>query len=219
MNNWQKNISQNRKCYIKLIQKNLLKSISVNCQSRPFLHELMHQCSVAWSWSPCGSSVQEAQVGLIAASNPSALLDLEYFNFHLSILCQANSALPWSVLSADGGMWCSKNFLTDGSDVSLDKTKGSNASRWYGSPNHRWWSLHPGRKPHTAPQPTWLLCLSTILPDFGILLMSCNISVWGLLYHWYQLHSTPYNVSEWALLLQSSQSMSTFFNQTSPAST
>ncbi len=65
------------------------------------------------------------------------------------------------------------NFLGDGwIDCGLQKTQWTNTSRWHGSPNHhRLWKLHTGL------QATWILCRSTLPPDFGTLISKWNAKV------------------------------------------
>ncbi len=54
----------------------------------------------------------------------------------------------------------------------LQETQWTNTSRWHGSPNHHWlW------KPHTGLQATWILCLSTLLPDSGTLISKWNATI------------------------------------------
>ncbi len=61
-------------------------------------------------------------------------------------------------------------FMVDGCvDCGLQKTQWANTSRWHGCPNHHWlWKLHTGL------QATWILCLSSLLPDSGILVSKLN---------------------------------------------
>ncbi len=55
-----------------------------------------------------------------------------------------------------------QNLLLDGCiDFGLDKTQWTNTSRCHGTPNHHWL-----RKLHTGLQAAWILCLSSLPPDF-----------------------------------------------------
>ncbi len=55
-----------------------------------------------------------------------------------------------------------QNLLVDGIiDFRLDKTQWTNTSRRHGTPNHHWlWKLHTGL------QAAWILCISSLPPDF-----------------------------------------------------
>ncbi len=64
---------------------------------------------------------------------------------------------------------CSKMSWYSCFDCGLQKTQWTNTSRWHGSPNHHWlWKLHTGL------QATWILCLSTLSPDYGTLISKWN---------------------------------------------
>ncbi len=66
-------------------------------------------------------------------------------------------------------MTCSKMSWYSCFDCGLQKTQWTNTSRWHGSPNHhRLWKLHTGL------QATWILCLSTLSPDYGTLISKWN---------------------------------------------
>ncbi len=61
------------------------------------------------------------------------------------------------------------NFPDGCVDCGLQKTQWTNTSRWHGSPNyHIMWKLNTGL------QATWILCLSTLLPDSGTLISKLN---------------------------------------------
>ncbi len=63
-----------------------------------------------------------------------------------------------------------QNLLVDGCiDFGLDKTQWTNTSRRHGTPNHHWL-----QKLHTGLQAAWILCLSTLPPDSGILISKWN---------------------------------------------
>ncbi len=79
------------------------------------------------------------------------------WNQHLHKACQQKEA--WSALKCPGSCV----------DCGLQKTQRTNTSRWHGSPNHHWlWKLHTGL------QVTWILCLSSLPPDSGILIYKLN---------------------------------------------
>ncbi len=67
-----------------------------------------------------------------------------------------------------------ENLLVDGCiDFGLDKTKWTNTSRRHGTPNHPWL-----QKLHTGLQAAWILCLSTLPPDFDFQMKAKFTFIW-----------------------------------------
>ncbi len=78
-----------------------------------------------------------------------------------------------------------QNLLVDGwVDFGLDKTQWTNTSRRHGTPNHHWL-----QKRHTGLQAAWILCLSSLSPDY-----------WTLIFKWNQnlLLSEKRTLDHWA---------------------
>ncbi len=93
-------------------------------------------------------SANHLEVGLALWAGAKVLLEKE-----ISISIKLASRWKHKVL---------RNLMVDGYiDFGLDKTQWTNTSRRHGTPNHhRLWKLHTGL------QAAWILCLSTLPPDF-----------------------------------------------------
>ncbi len=118
------------------------------------LHELLHQCGMAWRpIKHSNTMVIEPAVDTFGSvGRCQVMLENE-----ISISIKLVSRRKHEVL---------QNFLVDGG---LDKTQWTNTSRWHDSPNHhRLWKLLTGL------QATWILCLSSLPPDSGTLIYKWN---------------------------------------------
>ncbi len=93
-------------------------------------------------------SANHLEVGLALWAGAKVLLEKE-----ISISIKLASKWKLKVL---------RNLMVDGYiDFGLDKTQWTNTSRRHGTLNHHWlWKLHTGL------QAAWILCLSTLPPDF-----------------------------------------------------